>query len=222
MKLTLNDVYYRYKSNLPYVLNGVSGEFESGNLYAVTGESGCGKTTLMSIIGNLDRPEKGTISIDGADIKTINEDTYRSKYVAMIFQSYNLLYNYTAVDNIILMLNISGYKGDCKERAGELLNEVGITPEKQRRVVTELSGGEQQRVAIARAVASESKIILADEPTGSLDSKNSENIMEIFSEIRGRYNTCIIIVTHSAEIASKCDKVMRMSEGKLSYSETCK
>jgi putative ABC transport system ATP-binding protein len=120
------------------------------------------------------------------------------------------------------MLNISGYKGDCKERAGELLNEVGITPEKQRRVVTELSGGEQQRVAIARAVASESKIILADEPTGSLDSKNSENIMEIFSEIRGRYNTCIIIVTHSAEIASKCDKVMRMSEGKLSYSETCK
>ena len=215
MILKLENLRYRYRKNAPYILNGISYEFELGKLYAVMGGSGSGKTTLISIIASLDKPSEGKIYYNGVDISTYNADEYRANKVSIIFQSYNLLYNYTAIDNIATILNISGWKGDYTARANELLEEVGISEEKRNYVVQNLSGGEQQRVAIARAIASNSEIILADEPTGNLDKTNSENIMRILKELMAKYNKCIIIVTHSDFIAEYADCVLNISGGMI-------
>ncbi len=215
MILKLDDVYYKYKRNAPYILNGISYEFEKSRLYAITGGSGSGKTTLISIIAALDKPTKGKIYYNGTDIKLFNSDEYRAKKVSIIFQSYNLLYNYTAVDNIMVILNISGYKGDYKLKADELLEEVDIPKEKRRYLVQNLSGGEQQRVAIARAVAANSDVILADEPTGNLDKKNHENVMSIFKNLMLKHDKCVIIVTHSELVADFADHMLSISDGKI-------
>ena len=215
MILKLDNVFYKYGKNAPYILNDVSYEFEKGKLYAIMGGSGSGKTTLISIIAALDKPTDGKIYYDGIDISKINGDEYRANQVSIIFQSYNLLYNYTAVDNITTILNVSGYKGDYMQRADELLEEVGIPKEKRKYVVQNLSGGEQQRIAIARAIASNSEVILADEPTGNLDKTNSENVMNIFKNLMLKYNKCVIIVTHSDFIADYADCVLNIFEGKI-------
>jgi putative ABC transport system ATP-binding protein len=193
----------------------MSYEFEKSKLYAIMGGSGSGKTTLISIIAALDKPTEGKIYYDGADISKISGDEYRAKKVSIIFQSYNLLYNYTAVDNITTILNISGYKGAYNKKADELLEEVGIPMEKRGYVVQNLSGGEQQRVAIARTIASNSEVILADEPTGNLDKTNSENVMSIFKNFIKKYNKCIIIVTHSDSVAEYADCVLNIDDGKI-------
>ncbi|NLE13424.1 MAG: ATP-binding cassette domain-containing protein [Clostridiales bacterium] len=179
MILKLDNIYYKYEKNLPYILNGISYEFEKGKFYAVTGGSGSGKTTLISIIAALAKPSDGKIYYDGVDITKIDEDKYRANYVSIIFQNYNLLYNYTAIDNITTALHISGYTGDYTARADALLDEVSIPVTKRKYVVQNLSGGEQQRVAIARALAADSRVILADEPTGNLDEENKNNIINI-------------------------------------------
>jgi len=215
MILKLDNVFYKYGKNAPYILNDVSYEFEKGKLYAIMGGSGSGKTTLISIIAALDKPTDGKIYYDGIDISKINGDEYRANQVSIIFQSYNLLYNYTAVDNITTILNVSGYKGDYMQRADELLEEVGIPKEKRKYVVQNLSGGEQQRVAIARAIASNSEVILADEPTGNLDKANGENVMNIFKNLMLKYNKCVIIVTHSDFIAYYADCVLNINDGKI-------
>ena len=215
MILKLEDIFYKYKKNAPYILNDVSYEFEKGKLYAIMGGSGSGKTTLISIIAALDKPTSGKIYYDNVDISKISGDEYRANKVSIIFQQYNLLYNYTAVDNIATILNVSGYKGDYMQRADELLEEVGIPKEKRKYVVQNLSGGEQQRIAIARAIASNSEVILADEPTGNLDKTNSENVMNIFKNLMLKYNKCVIIVTHSDFIADYADCVLNIFEGKI-------
>ena len=215
MILKLENLTYRYGKRSPDILSGVSFEFDKGQLYAVMGESGSGKTTLISVIGLLDRPTGGRVYFDGVDITSLNSDDYRAKKVSIIFQSCNLLYNYTALDNIGMALHISGSSGDFDARANELLEEVGIPAEKRRYVVQNLSGGEQQRVAIARAIAADSEVILADEPTGNLDRSNTENILEIFGGIAHRRGKCVIIVTHSDEVAEKCDCVLRLENGRL-------
>lgn len=215
MILKLEDVCYKYRKNAPNILNGMSYEFEKGKLYAIMGESGSGKTTLISIIANLDKPTYGKIYYDGIDISTISGDEYRANKISVIFQNYNLLYNYTAVDNIATILNVSGYRGDYTQRADELLEEVGIPAEKRKYIVQNLSGGEQQRVAIARAIASNSEIILADEPTGNLDKTNGENVMQIFKNLMSKYNKCVIIVTHSDFIANYADCVLNINDGKI-------
>ena len=215
MILKLEEVFYKYNRNAPYILNGMSYEFEKGKLYAVMGGSGSGKTTLISIIAALDKPSSGKIYYDGIDISKINGDEYRAKKCSIIFQSYNLLYNYTAVDNITTILNVSGYKGDYNSRADELLAEVGIPSEKRGYVVQNLSGGEQQRVAIARSLAADSEVILADEPTGNLDKTNGENVMNIFKNAVDKYNKCIIIVTHSDFVAEYADCVVNIDNGSV-------
>ena len=215
MILKLEEVWYKYRKNAPYILNGMSCEFEEGKLYAIMGGSGSGKTTLISIIAALDKPSGGKIYYDGTDISKINSDEYRANKCSIIFQSYNLLYNYTAVDNITTILNISGYKGDYSARADELLAEVGIPAEKRGYVVQNLSGGEQQRVAIARAIAADSGVVLADEPTGNLDRANGENVMRIFKDLMLKYSKCVIIVTHSDSVAEYADCVLNIIEGKI-------
>ncbi len=215
MILKLENIFYRYDKNLPYILNGISYEFERGRLYAVTGGSGSGKTTLISIIAALAKPSSGKMIYDGTDTTEINEDQYRAKYVSTIFQSYNLLYNYTAIENITMALHISGYTGDFTAQADSLLHEAGIPGEKRKYVVQNLSGGEQQRIAIARALAADSGVILADEPTGNLDDENKNNIMNIFKRLAKDYQKCVIIVTHSNEIANMADQVLTIDGGKL-------
>jgi len=215
MILKLDNIFYKYRKNAPNILNGMTYEFDKGKLYAIMGGSGSGKTTLISIIAALDKPTGGKIYFDGADISKINGDEYRAKKVSIIFQQYNLLYNYTAVDNIATILNVSGYKGDYMRRADELLEEVDIPKEKRKYVVQDLSGGEQQRVAIARAISSNPEVILADEPTGNLDKTNGENVMQIFKGLMSKYNKCVIIVTHSDFIANYADCVLNIKNGKI-------
>ncbi len=215
MILKLDQIFYRYEKNLPYILRGISYEFEKGRLYAVTGGSGSGKTTLISIIAALAKPSSGKIYYDGTDMVEIDEDKYRANDVSIIFQSYNLLYNYTAIDNITTALHISGYSGDYTARADALLDEVGIPAEKRNYVVQNLSGGEQQRIAIARALASDSGVILADEPTGNLDEDNKNNIMHIFRRLAEDYGKCVIIVTHSIEIAKSADQILTLVNGQI-------
>lgn len=215
MILKLDNIYYRYNKNTPCILNGISYEFNKGNLYAIMGGSGSGKTTLISIIAALDKPEQGNIYYDGIDISTFDADEYRAKKVSIIFQNYNLLHTYTAIDNISTILNISGYRGNYTSRSVELLNEVGIPEEKHNYLAHNLSGGEQQRVAIARAIASNAEIILADEPTGNLDQSNQENIMAIFRDLTSKYNKCVIIVTHSKTVAASADHLLLISSGKI-------
>lgn len=215
MILKLEDIYYRYNKKSPYILNGISYEFDKGKLYAIMGGSGSGKTTLISVIAALDKPTSGKIYYNGTDISDFDSDEYRAKKVSIIFQNYNLLNNYTAIDNITTILNISGYRGHYISRAAELLSEVGIPKEKHNYIVHNLSGGEQQRIAIARTVASNSEIILADEPTGNLDQTNQENIMSIFGSLTRKYNKCVIIVTHSKSVADSADYLLHISAGKI-------
>jgi len=215
MILKLENIFYKYGKNAPYILNGMSYEFGKGKLYAIMGGSGSGKTTLISIIAALDKPSSGKIYYDGKDISKINDDEYRANKVSIIFQSYNLLYNYTAIDNITTILNVSGYKGDYIQKASELLEEVGIPKEKHKYVVQNLSGGEQQRVAIARTIASNSEVILADEPTGNLDKMNGENVMNIFKNLTVKYNKCVVIVTHSDSVAEYANCVLNINDGKI-------
>ena len=218
--LRLEDVKYKYGRISPYILNGVTYEFEKGTMYAVMGGSGAGKTTLMAVIARLDKPSSGTIFYNGKDVETINGDIYRAANVSTIFQSYNLLQNYTAIDNISTILSIIKYKGNYRERADELLREVGIPADKHKYVVQNLSGGEQQRVAIARTIAANSEVILADEPTGSLDADNSENIMRIFMSLVQKYNKCVIIVTHSDDVAKYADHILKIADGRITHDST--
>lgn len=215
MILKLDNVYYRYAKNAPYILNGISHEFERGKLYAIMGGSGSGKTTFISIIAALDKPTSGRIFFDGTDIITLNSDEYRAKKISIIFQNYNLLYNYTALDNITTVLDIIGFKGNYNAKASELLSDVKIPKKKHRYPVHNLSGGEQQRVAIARALTGDPDIIIADEPTGNLDKINQENIMEIFRDLAKNRGKCVIIVTHSDYVGEYADEILYISDGKI-------
>lgn len=216
MLLELRDIYYRYGKNKPYVLSGITAEFQAGTVYAIMGGSGSGKTTLLSLLAYLDQTTKGDIFFKSENIKSIDENIYRSRCVSVIFQHYNLLPNYSVYDNIITMLKINMYSGDVHSRVDEILDIVSFPKDKRHVEARLLSGGEQQRVAIARALASDAEVILADEPTGNLDDSNAQNIMQIFKRLKEQFHKCIIIVTHSGEIAKQCDCIYNLYDGCLS------
>lgn len=210
--LTLKDVSYTYDKR-KMVIKNMSLDFEAGTLYAIVGESGAGKTTLLSMLSGLTKPTMGEIIYNGKNIAKLNPYTYRSKYVGVIFQSYNLLPHLNAVENVILSMDISGKKiPNKRKKAQELLRSVGLGEELWDRRILKLSGGEQQRVAIARTLAFDSDVILADEPTGNLDGRTQSAIMDIFTKLAREQNKCIIIVTHSPEVAQLVDAKYELSK----------
>ena len=197
------------------VLKNVSATFESGKLYAIVGESGSGKTTLISLISALDGIQSGEISYNDQDIRTIGDQKFRQHYVNVVFQAFNLIKYMTARENVEVGLDFSGHNENEKERAYELLSDVGISREQSDQLVQKLSGGQQQRVAIARSMAGEVPIIVADEPTGNLDEKTEAKILQIFKKLADD-GKIVIVVTHSQSVASHADAIVyQMKDGVL-------
>ncbi|MBE6900291.1 MAG: ABC transporter ATP-binding protein [Ruminococcaceae bacterium] len=214
--LSAKDVFYEYRNSFQTVkaVNGISYDFEPGRVYAVVGVSGSGKTTFLSLLAGLDIPTEGKIEFDGNATSDIDRDNYRLNHVSVIYQNFNLFYHLTVLENAAYPLYVKKMpKAAAEELAKEKLLKVGITESQFRRLPNMLSGGEQQRVAIARALACGSEIILADEPTGNLDSKNSRNIVEILKNLAHDENRCVIIVTHDPSVAEAADIVLKMEDG---------
>ncbi len=210
--LRLDKVSYYYESD-KYIFKDISFNFKKGCVYAIVGKSGAGKTTMLSLLAGLDKTKEGRIFVNGKDIADISKYHYRSSDVGVVFQSYNLLPKYTAMENVILSMDISGKKYDNKtEDAKKLLASVGLKEEEMKRRVLKLSGGQQQRVAIARSISFDPDIILADEPTGNLDPDTQDEIMKIFLNLAHQQNKCVIIVTHSSVVASMADCIYQLGE----------
>lgn len=213
--LEIKDLNFSYDGE-KYVLKDINMEFVKGKIYGIYGKSGAGKSTLLSLLAGLEKTKNGEILYDGKDIDYISREKYRSSAVGIIFQSYNLLPQYTALENVILSMNISGIdEPNKKEKALRLLDSVGIDEVKANRRVLQLSGGEQQRVSIARALSYDSKIILADEPTGNLDFDNEQEIIEILKKLAHKDDKCVIIVSHSQNVKKHVDKLYYLEKGKL-------
>lgn len=217
--IKLENVSYRYASANRNALTNVTCTLADGTLTAIIGPSGSGKTTLLSILAGLDKPTEGSVHIDEQNYSDLDLDRCRREQVAMIFQAFQLFPLLTAEENVSFAMEINGAKKpDAKAYAHELLDMVGIGEDKYRRYPANLSGGEKQRVAIARSLASGAKVILADEPTGALDTANTENIMDILKFLAHDKGYCVIVVTHDLEVASAADCVLRLVDGEL-YSE---
>ena len=202
--LSLKNICFSYDKTP--VLQNISYDFEKGKMYCIVGKSGAGKTTLLSILSGLAAPTSGEILYEDKNVASIDKYTFRSKYIGVVFQSFNLITKYTALENVVLSMDVAGYKTkNKKQRAVELLNSVGLDDDEANRRVLKLSGGQQQRVAIARALSYDPDIILADEPTGNLDSETQNEIMKIFRSLTSQ-GKCVILVSHSPEVAAMCDE----------------
>lgn len=218
MKLVLEDVKYTYHSKYQSVqaLNGISYTFLPGRFYAVIGKSGSGKTTLLSLLAALDQPTSGQILYEGTPTSQLDQNTYRQEMVSMIFQSYNLLPLLTVVENVSFPLELRGTPlKQARESAIYRLKQVGLSESYYNRLPAMLSGGEQQRVAIARALSSNARVILADEPTGNLDSENTRVVVELLKKLAHEQGYCVITVTHDLSIAGMADEVLSLKDGVL-------
>ena len=199
--------------------NDISFTVPDGQFASIVGRSGSGKSTLLSLLGALDKPTSGSIVVGEKDVTKMHDHEligYRGRSIGFVFQSYNLVPSLTALENVMLPMEFAGLpKLRRIKRAKELLQEVGLEPDQMDRKPGRLSGGQQQRVAIARALANKPKLILADEPTGNLDSTTGKMIFDLLHELSRKENTTIIVVTHDLEIAGKTDTVFRLDDGKL-------
>jgi lipoprotein-releasing system ATP-binding protein len=198
------------------VLKGVSLQVEAGETTSVVGPSGCGKSTLLYLLGLLDRPESGKILLQGSDVTQSSDETktrLRNQSIGFIFQFHFLIKELTAIENVSLPLRKAGLNAeDSKEKSMLVLQKLGLES-KATRSANKLSGGEQQRVAIARAIVNSPSLILADEPTGNLDSENSHKVFDLLQELAERDNLGVLIVTHNTELALKTDNLIRMQDG---------
>ena len=212
--LKVEDVSYSYvnASGEQQVLKNVNAEFKAGKMYAIVGESGSGKTTFLSLLSALDKLQEGDIKYNSKSLRKIGGSEFRLKYVNIVFQSYNLIKYMTAKENVEVVIDFDGRKVN----ANKYLKQVGLSEEEGSRLVGKLSGGQQQRVAIARAIASNSPIIVADEPTGNLDEETEEKIIDLFKDLAHSEKKIVIIVTHSKKVAEHADKILRLRKGKLS------
>ena len=217
-KLKAENVTYSYttKYQKTEAVKDVSCSFESGKMYAIVGESGSGKSTFLSLLAGLDLPDSGAIYADGKSLEDVNRDDYRKTEASVVYQAYHLLPLLTAKENVMFPLEMRKIpRSECKKTAEEILNRMGINEELHDKYPKMMSGGEQQRVAIARAVAAGTKILLADEPTGNLDSENEENIVSILMDLAHNEGYLVIVVTHNMFVAGKADKVYSMKDGIL-------
>lgn len=200
------------------VLRNVSATINNGEVVSIVGPSGAGKTTLLQIAGSLDKADSGNILYDGIDISTLSEKKlaeFRNSKIGFVFQFHQLLPEFTAIENVAIPALIAGgKKADVMRKASELLYLVGMQ-ERADHKPPELSGGEKQRVAVARAIINSPDIIFADEPSGSLDSKNKDELHKLFFDLRARFNQTFVIVTHDEHLASMCDRILKMEDGKF-------
>jgi putative ABC transport system ATP-binding protein len=203
-----------------HALEDVSFRVETGEFASIIGKSGSGKSTLLSLLGALDTPTDGEILVDDVDIAKLGahkQTHYRAHQIGFVFQHYNLIPNLSALENVMLALEFGGTKSahERHDRAAELLNAVGIEDDEQLRKPARLSGGQQQRVSIARALANNPAVILADEPTGNLDSENGKKIFDLLHSLSRSQNTTILAVTHDLDIAGKTDRTFTLKDGKI-------
>ncbi len=216
LEVTDVDYYYRNKYQTNHVLKKVSCSFDPGKIYAITGRSGSGKTTLLSLIAGLDDPAAGQICLNQVSYKEMSKEKLRREKISIIFQSFNLFPLLTIEENVMYPATLVGKRTrEAREKAEVLLEQVGLGAEYRKRYPRMLSGGEQQRVAIARALASGAKIILADEPTGNLDSQNSDKVMSILSGLAKEKDYCVIVVTHDRDISEMADHSYHMKDGRI-------
>jgi putative ABC transport system ATP-binding protein len=205
--------------NKVVAVNDVSFEVQTGQFASIIGRSGSGKSTLLALVGALDKPTSGKIEVDGEDITSVPDRAltkYRRRKIGFVFQSYNLVPNLTALQNVMLPMEMAGVgRAERTKRAKELLEQVGLDKAKQERRPGRLSGGEEQRVAIARALANHPSVILADEPTGNLDSETGRMIFDLLHSLARSENTTILTVTHDLGIAGRTDVTFRLNDGKL-------
>ncbi len=198
-------------------INSLSFTVDDGSFVSIIGKSGSGKSTLLGLLGALDSPTSGSIEIDGTDIAKLHDHKliqYRNKSIGFVFQNYNLIPNLTAIENVMLPMEFAGVPASKRrERAIELLAEVGIADGKEDRKPGKMSGGEQQRVSIARALANKPKLILADEPTGNLDSENGRMVFDLLHNLARTQKTTVIVVTHDLDIAGRTDQTFSLKDG---------
>ena len=216
--IELRNVKYVYQTKYQRVeaLRGISYAFEPGKVYAIMGSSGCGKTTLLSLMAGLDVPTEGSVLCEDISTADIDLEQYRRERVAVIYQDFRLFPLLTVAENVMYPMELRGMKpAAAKKRAAELIGKVGLPETVLDRFPAMLSGGEQQRVAVARALGIESKVLLADEPTGNLDSKNSEYVFDILASLAHEDGYCVIVVTHDDALGKRADETIRIHDGEL-------
>lgn len=220
--LSLQQVSFAYRTRYQtvYAVKEVSCALETGALYALVGKSGSGKTTLLSLLAGLEKPDTGKILFHGKDLRTMDMDVYRRVHASVIYQNFNLFPFMTVLENVMypMILNKKA-KEQAQTRAQETLEQLGLGANYWRRMPAMLSGGEQQRVAIARAIANDAKLILADEPTGNLDTENTRNIVALLKEMAHEHGCTVVVVTHDEDVANEADYVYRMDSGRLVVDE---
>lgn len=207
--LQLENISYSY-STQNAIFQNINITFEDQTFYAINGPSGVGKTTLLSLLAGIDTPTQGTIYVQGTDMKQIGYGKYRHQFASLVFQNYNLIDYLNAIENIRLVNS----KADIS-----ILEKLGLTKEEMKRNVLQLSGGQQQRVAIARAIVANTPIILADEPTGNLDPSTTKDIIQLLQSLAHEYNKCVIVVTHSQQLAKQADIVYTLKNKNLTQTK---
>jgi putative ABC transport system ATP-binding protein len=217
---SVSKIYVMGKENVA-ALDGLNLEIDDGEFVAIMGPSGSGKSTLANVIGGLDTPKSGSVLVDGQEINRLNDrelSNYRNKKIGFVFQSFNLLPTYTALENVMIPLILSGESAKVrKQKAYDCLKDVGLEARTGHKP-NELSGGERQRVSIARALVNDPQIIIADEPTGNLDSKKSIEIVSLLKKLNREKKITIIVITHDPSVAREADRTLRMQDGKLGRS----
>lgn len=216
--LSAKNLSYSYKTKYQtiHAVQDISCDLETGVFYALVGKSGSGKTTLLSLLAGLEKPQKGTVFVNGRDLLQMDVDLYRRDQASVIYQSYNLFPLMTILENVMFPFKLKKRPdSEAKARAQEALEKVGLDQSYWKRLPAMLSGGEQQRVAIARTLAVQSDIIFADEPTGNLDSENSAQIVQLLLRLAHEEKRCVFVVTHDPQIAELADVVLRMDSGRL-------
>lgn len=218
--LELCNVSYTYQTQYQKVeaLRSISTSFDQGKVYAIVGKSGSGKTTLLSLLAGLDLPSQGEVLCQGTPTSQVKLETYRREQVAVIYQNFRLFPLLTVEENVMYPMELRGMKSkEARTKAQALIERVGLPEAVSQRFPTMLSGGEQQRVAIARALGMDTHILLADEPTGNLDTSNSENIFSLLQGLAHQEGYCVILVTHDRVLAGKADQVLELRDGQLVF-----